>query len=183
MLDLGCRLTPVGTASIGCCPLTIQHPAVYWTHAVSGRGFRIDGAGDLEPAERPHDRRGVCHLLPAVRRLLRGVHGGGRDHHHAAQLFENRKTQFEDHSSTWGMGGKGWAGRSLRFERGLPFTQWRPPLSGRLLDSEGSRDGASQGTAGTLLLSVSRLRRRTPLVHRPNEEAQSENGRIHRQWR
>src|SRR2546425_10917483 len=32
---------------------------VYWTHAVSGRGFRIDGAGDFKSAPRPHDRRRV----------------------------------------------------------------------------------------------------------------------------
>src|SRR5260370_26591752 len=135
MLDLGCRLTPVGAASIGCRPLTIQDPAVYWTHAVSGRGFRIDGAGDLESAERPHDRRGVCRLLPAVRRLLRGVHGGGRDHYHAAQLFENRRTEFGDHNPTRSVGEKRWAGKSLRFERWLPFTRWRTPLAVRLLDS------------------------------------------------
>src|SRR5438132_2924837 len=108
--------------------------AVYWTHAVSGRGFRIDGPGDSEPKPRPHDRRRVCRLLPAVRRLLRGMHGGGRDHHHAAQLFENRRTEFGAWRPALDMDEKGWARKSLRWDCGLPSAQWRPPIAGRLLD-------------------------------------------------
>src|SRR6266852_7286267 len=116
--------------------------ALHWTHAVSSRGFRIDGAGDFEPGPRPHDRRRVCRLLPAVRRLLRGVYGGGRDHHHAAQLFENWQTQCRARIPTNDVDKERWEGRSLRPERGFPLTQWRPPLSGRLLDSKGSRGSA-----------------------------------------
>src|SRR2546421_3268286 len=80
------RTLPIGGKAVSprlnCTILT----AVYWTHAVRGGGFRIDGAGDSEPKPRPHDRRCVCRLLPTVRRLLRRVDGGGSDRHHAAQL-------------------------------------------------------------------------------------------------
>jgi Uma2 family endonuclease len=86
-------------------------------------------AGDLEPVSLPHDRRRVCRILPAVRRLLRGVHGEGRDHYHAAQLFQNRQTQSDARSPTLDVGEKRWSRRGLRFERGLPLTQWRPPIA------------------------------------------------------
>jgi len=52
------------------------YPKLNYDLRIGFSGSRIDGAGDLEPKPRPHDRRRVCHLLPAVRRLLRGVHGG-----------------------------------------------------------------------------------------------------------
>src|SRR5713226_10488351 len=112
--------------------------AVYWTHAVSSGGFRIDGAGDFEPAQRPHDRRRVCRLLPAVRRLLRGVHGGGGDHHHAAELLENRRTERGDRNPAWDLGEERRAWKNLRSERRFPVAQWRSPIAGRLLDSQGS---------------------------------------------